>query len=572
MTKGADCLAIKVFGETDEFNDLLQRVKVIPGRRWNPDGKVWELPDDADTLMRVIQSLQPELDAETQAWVKETLGDATDTLLTDMPDDATLVAEWAQRDLYPFQRADVNFFVDHPHSINALEMGLGKTLEAIATVEETIARKGPDDRPRLVVCPSKLRGNWAKEIHQWLGDDEPVFIIDGPPAKRAKQLEQALAAPRAWVVVNWEKLRILPDLAKVDWLAVIADEAHRAKNRKAKQTKALWKLKGDIQLAMTGTPIQNSPDELWSLLRWIRPEQYAQHTAGGGFWNFWYTYVESYETKYKPVVVGVKNADKLRFELKDKMVRRTKDQVLDLPEKTVTRIPVELNPGQRKMYDKAENDLWLEIEQAYETAMAAEDLELANKIAAASDEGNAVALTQLIPNGAALTTRLRQIASTPALLGGDDDSAKLDAAVEVIADAAEGKQFVVFSWFEETTSYLQARLEKLKPPLKVDRVTGKTGDPTDTVAAFQAGDIDVLCCTIAAGGVGLTLTAADTAIFLDRDWTPAVNEQAEDRLHRNGQKNAVQIMVLDGTDTVDTKRIAPKNKLKSLIVHSVLGD
>jgi SNF2 family DNA or RNA helicase len=263
------------------------------------------------------------------------------------------------------------------------------------------------------------------------------------------------------------------------------------------------------------------------------------------------------------VCTGVRNPEALRFELADKMVRRTKTQELDIPEKIVQTIPVTLNPKQKALYDEAAEAFWLEIKLAVEHGDVT--LEQAEN---AISKGT---IELLIPSAGARLTRLRQIVSTPALLGGEDDSAKLDTAVEIITDN-QPKQFVVFCWYEGTTSCLQRRLEHHKPPLCVARITGKTGDPTETVKQFQAGEIDVLCCTIAAGGTGLTLTAADTAIFIEEDWTPALNQQAQDRLWRQGQRNAVTILNLRASGTIDVERIAPKNKLKELIVSSVIGD
>lgn len=568
LTKAEGLVAIKLFGQSEEFNELLRRVKEIPGRRWNDADKVWEIPDEPDLVMRLVAQLQPEMDLPTQAWIREVKAEAALTLANDYPSDAQLEIPWAEY-LFGFQRADVDFFANHPHSLNALEMGLGKTVESIAAVEERRLRAGTEPGRVLVIAPAKIRGAWADTlavgprdangdaiIASW--EPKDCVIVEGNATKRRKQLDAA--GPETWVIVNWEKLRLMPELAKMPWEAVIADECHRAKNRKAKQTKALWKITAPMQLGLTGTPIINTPDDLWSILRWLRPEQYATHTAGGGYWSFFHTYVESYQTQYGPVCTGVRNPEALRFELADKMIRRTKTQELDIPEKIIETIPVELNPGQRKLYTAAEKDFWLEVEQAVEAGLELPDKDL-----------NIESLSLMIPNGGARLTRLRQIVSTPALLGADDDSAKLDTAVELITDN-QPKQFVVFCWYEGTTKFLADRLERLKPPLRVERITGKTGDPTDRVKRFQAGEIDVLVNTIAAGGSGLTLTAADTAIFVEEDWTPAMNLQAQDRLWRQGQRNAVTIINLRASGTIDVDRIVPKNTLKSLIINTVMGE
>jgi SNF2 family DNA or RNA helicase len=406
---------------------------------------------------------------------------------------------------------------------------------------------------------------WADEVAKWL-PGKTAQIVDG---KKPAIREQQIAADTDFIIINWEKLWREPALMKQKWGAVIADEAHRAKNRKAKQTKALWQLKAPVQLALTGTPVMNSPDELWPLLKWLRPEQYRS------FWEFHYLYVDEYPAYRGTIVTGVKNVEQLRFELSDKIVRRRKSDVLkDLPPKQIVRVPVELTPAQKRLYDVAESELLLDIAEALtrptegEPAGAHENRRIA--IQQAIENNDIQALTYLIPNGAAKTTRLRQIVSTPALIGGPEDSGKLTAAEEIIRDHP-GEPMVVFCWFAETARILAKRLEKGKPALRVGTIAG-SDDPDPVKDAFQAGDLDVVVCTIAKGGVGLTLTAASTAIFLERDWVPAINSQAEDRLHRIGQENAVTILILEARGTVDVGKIAPANRLKAMIASQVLGD
>lgn len=555
-----DTIRVSISGPKPEFNDLLSKVKTITGRRWNPEAKVWELPNEIDTLIHAVNMMRPELDALLQHRVRDAQHEVAEDLTTLLAEDAELLSPVGER-LYPYQRAGVDYLAEHPHSILGDDMGLGKTVQALVACDEHFRRNGGDPGEGvLIICPNSLKGTWAREIEQWLQPEgDPSYqIIDGKnPAARRQQLEDH--AP--FVIVNWEKLRLMPELAQRKWYAVIADEAHRAKNRKAQQTQALWNLRAPIQLALSGTPIMNSPDELWPVLKWLYPKTYTS------YWRFFYEYVDSYEVDYggrrSKVVTGVRNPDKLRFELKDKLVRRTKRDVLDLPEKTRTVIPVELRPQQRKLYREAEKELFIEIERALGDDPSEE-------LRAAVESGDAQTLQYLIEDGAARVTRLRQIASSPALLGGEDESAKYDAVQEIVGDAPH-KQFVIFCWFKGAANQIAERLTK--QGRKAEAMTGDTPDElrTDLVRRFQAGLVTDLICTISTGGVGLTLTAADTCIFVERDWTPAVNEQAEDRLHRIGQRSAVTVLVLEATDTVDTGKIAPKNRLKELIVGSIIG-
>ncbi|CAB4183432.1 HepA Superfamily II DNA/RNA helicases, SNF2 family [uncultured Caudovirales phage] len=564
LTRNGDVLSLTLAGmDKASFNDALARAKMIPGRRWNPDEKTWEFPADAAIAERIMHTIRPVPSPDVIGWVRKARADSAEQLATDLPDDALgpLSFPWASK-LYGYQRAGVEFLVNNPASLLADDMGLGKTVQAISAVWEYVERHEDKERlatqPRLVIAPNSVKGNWAKEIEQWAG--EQAYVLDAKTAeKRRAQLKKFTAEPGAWIVVNWEKIRAKrvagkvvmaePILGEVDWTAIIADEAHRAKNRKSQQTLGLWQLKAPVRLALTGTPILNSPDEVWSLLAWIASEQYGRGGGRTAYWTFYDQYVDYYEGPFGRVITGARNPDALRFELANKLVRRTKGSALDLPEKTRQFMDITLHPKQRKLYEDAEKEMWIEIVQA-EGPQALEKNILE------------------IPNGAARCTRLRQIASSPALLGGEDVSAKLDVAVELIEDS--GRQVVVFSEFKKTCSLLAERLAKRK--ISSALITGDIPPEvrTDSVQEFQEGDIDVMICTLDAGGVGITLTAADTVIFLERDWTPAINEQAEDRLHRIGQDRNVTVIILQGVDTIDTDRVAPANELKSAIVGSVI--
>lgn len=573
LKRDDDLLKLSIGGMPGpEFRDCLAKVKSIAGKRWDPEEKVWVFPADIDVAIKIVQMIQPQLSAEVQSWVRGAQARIAGDLVTKLPDGETADLTYRFADtLYDYQKAGVAFLQAHPHSILADDMGLGKTVQSLATIEEYAARNEVSG-PSLIVCPNSMKGTWAREIERWAYGAEYVVVDGKKPEKRKEQL----ATPAEFYITNWEKLRVkgMEGLAKRDWLAVIADEAHRAKNRKSQQTKALFKIKAPVQLALTGTPIMNSPDELWALLRWLYPEQYTS------YWTFYYQYVDDYEVtmgdRRTRVVTGVKNPDALRFELADKLVRRTKTDVLDLPPKIYKPLEVDLKPEQQKLYDEAEKAVVMEIKQAVD---AAEDPETAAKLRGLAREAieadDPAALQKLmltIPNGVVRVTRLRQIASSPALLGGEDVSAKYDAVEDLISDNP-GQQYVVFCWFKEAATLIADRLQR-KLKLRAAAMNGDTSpdDRDDLVRRFQDANLDVLVCTISTGGVGLTLTAAETAIFVERDWTPANNMQAEDRLHRIGQENTVTIVNIEASGTVDTGRVGPKNRLKELIISQVLGD
>jgi SNF2 family DNA or RNA helicase len=546
-------LAVAIGGlRGDEFRSALAAIKDIPGRRFNPETKDWELPADPAMALKVTHTLAVALDAGARELLRRASEEAVESIASPIADDAALALPWRDR-LYPYQRAFVQFAQDHPRTLLGDDMGVGKTVQSIAAVEEFMIHNPEHaDKPRLCVVPNGLRLNWKLQLNQWLEHPRVAVIAGANHGKRRLELEAAYRSAQTWVVINWEKLRSDTDLLEsVEWGAIIADEAHRAKNRKAKQTKGLWKLRAPTMIAASGTFVRNSPDELWPLLKWLRPEQYT------AFWAFHNSYVDDYYAPQRGRQMrGVKNMDKLRFELADKLVRRTKAQVLpDLPEKLPPQeVPVELPKGERDLYKEAETALFLDIR-----AHVAEQTDSREEAEALLDELSDLPLERLqrlIPHGAARITALRQITAV----------VKAREAVELAEDA--GEPLVVFTWYVEPARQIRDALEKRGH--RVALIAGDA-DGSTLAKAFQDGEYDHVVCTIAKAE-GFDLFRASTAIFADRDWVPASNQQAIDRLHRQGQKSAVSTVILQVPGTVDTGRVAPANKFKAGIVRELFGE
>ncbi len=596
-------LSLSPLRGTPLFNDVLTKIKDVPGRRYVPDRKVWAVPAEPEVAERVINSIQPNCDDELREWVRLSRSQVSEALTTPLPRDADLMLPWAYSraaqqphsirigdDELPFnglmehQRPVVDLAARVRKLIVADDMGLGKTGTAISTVEEFRLRNPNElgelpQGPKLVVAPNSVKGTWDRELTLWLGDNEPRQVIDAGTAPKREEQLSSIIEEMGWAIVNWEQIRTTvekrrtkaggtrkvtvmkqPLFEKTTWLGIVADEVHRAKNRKAKQTQGLWRCRADdgIMLAMSGTPLMNSPDELWAILKWLWPKEYT------AYWRFYETYVDYYETYFGKVITGVKNPDALRFELKERLVRRTQGQVLDLPGKGRHVVHVKLNPKQRKLYDEAETAIWLEVEQK-----AKEGDESAIKLAAAAVEGKPATDLLRMQNGASRLVRLRQIMETPATLGGEDDSAVLDACVDRIMDSRP-EQWTVFCEFKPTCAALKERLERHK--LVVEIYTGDVTpeDRTELEARFQRGEIDVLVGTIETMYQGITLTAANKQFWVSRSWVPARNEQGEDRQNRIGQTKRVQVFIAQPENTVATDKVAPSNRLKERIVRTVL--
>lgn len=446
--------------------------------------------------------------------------------------------------LLPFQATDVRKLIDRKSALIANEMGTGKTYEAIALDRLRRGVEGDHTDPvTLVVAPlTILESTWARKFQE-LAPNLRVEVID--PKARVKFVTALRNRTADVYILHWDVLRIIKeDLQKVFWFHIIADEAHRAKNRKAQQTRALKALKTKYRTALTGTPVMNKPQDLWSILNWLHRELWSS------YWRYYEKFV-SFEIVYPHgyhVIHGPKNEQILRETIEPYFVRRTKEEVLpDLPDKYYTTIEVELLPKQRKAYDQMKKEMiaWLETQDGMKPLAAP------------------VVIAQLI--------RLQQFAlayadvtfDTASTVGGvgsggtvklTEPSSKIDALMQILEDNPD-EPVVIFSQFRQAIRLVEDRLNK--GGTGYVRITGDDGadDRRRAVDDFQEGRVNVFLGTIGAGSEGITLTRSSTVIFLDRDWTPARNSQAEDRLHRIGQEEAVQVIDIVAKRTVDQYRM-----------------
>lgn len=471
--------------------------------------------------------------------------------------------------LFPFQAEDADALEDRKAVLLAWEMGTGKTYAGIELdLRHRLEREqnGFGKQPTLVVAPlSTLKTTWETHFND-LASHLKIFVID---TKKKAAFTRAIKDQTADVYIcHWEALRILD--AKVMNTTmfghIIADEVHRAKSRKAQQTRALKKLRGRFKTALSGTPVTNKPYDLWSILNWLYPQQYRS------FWRFYENYC-NYEIMYPHgyhKFLGPKNELELLTEISPFYRRHLKLSQCcdhhpngvqpDLPEKYYSRIWVELGPKQRKAYNQMREDMiaWLGTQD--------ETIPLIAPVAIAQ----LVRLQQLSVAYASITYESDGDEGMSSIVQLTEPSSKLDALMEIIKDNEE-EQIVVFSQFKGAINLAAERLRRAK----IDFVT-ITGDvPANqrpiAIDKFQSKQARVFLGTIGAGGEGITLTAASTVIFLDRDWSPAKNAQAEDRLHRIGQQNAVHVIDIMSYDTVDLGKDA-KLELKKDWIRRILGD
>lgn len=474
--------------------------------------------------------------------------------------------------LYPFQKSLVDRFVDVHGVLVGDDMGTGKTVEALALDlrRRTTQLNGhrQTDCKTLIVAPLSVMGNWENTINiLWPG--ARIAMLD---PKDRDAMVRKLRQPYHYYIVHWEALRLMPELAAVHWWHVVADEVHRAKNRKAQQTLGLKKLRTSWKTALSGTPADNAPQDLWSILHWLYPKTWS---AFHRFYNY-FVKVQShtmgqctavgcddYHKNAFKKVVGVAHVDELHRAIAGYYLRRTKEEVLpELPDKYYSTIYVDLSPRQRKVYNQMRESMLAWVGQ-HENEPVAAPVIVAQLVRL---KQFALAAARVVPVRKMVNGEMKTIDKV--LL--EDPSSKLDALMEKVIDNPE-KQFVVFSESKQVIYLLANRLTAAR----VSRVilTGDTSQSERELAIeqFQAGKARVFAGTIQAGGEGITLTAASTVIFLDRTWNPSKNKQAEDRCHRIGQKNAVQVIDIVARDTVDGGRLQ-QIQLKWSWLKELLGD
>lgn len=585
-----------------EFGDALDKIRGIPGRQYDFENKIWSVPLKPDVADRVLRTIRPSADPALVDWIRDSKERQIEELTTPLPKDSKLLLAWATRrmpwhpqkindepfnGLLDYQRAAVAKMADLRRVILADDMGLGKTAQAAAAIEEIRLRAADgvgDAGPKLIVCPKSVMGSWERQLKLFLGHDTKVAIINGTTVKaKRNQLVQAIEDD-AWVITNWEQVRITtvrrttrtgstrtvkqlkePLYETTEWEAVVADEAHRAKNKDALQTKGLWRIQAPTMFALTGTPIQNAPDELWALLRWLWPHQYNSHrtaqnanpTAYGSFYD---TFCEVWEDPYgHKVITGVKNADQLRFEIRNRLIRRTIGQVrTSLPGRRRIYFDLEMGKYQRGIYKEAESQMWLQIEQDAEQGDGD-----AQKVLAAADP-----LTYLIQNGATRMVRLQQALESPAVLGGKDESVILDDFCERFSDTRP-LPWLTFVKFKLTAGLIEDRLSKYN----VGVYTGDTSqeERTELEDRFQAGDLDLIVGTMDAMREGITLTYGHLQYWCTRAWVPGWNEQGEARqADRLGQQQKSMIYIPLVIGSVAKSHVEPSNRRKENIVSTVI--
>lgn len=539
--------------------DFADACKETPSFQWVADARAWKIHYlDLPTLEAIAYKknymirYEPECLAvlrelkamylERREWKKEAL--------VNIP---------MKRDLRAYQTIGAQFMYKAQRVLNADGMGAGKTAQTIGA----ILLNKMDNKPykTLIIAPSSMKGAWKKEIETVTDELHPI-VMDSKMEKRYKVYEDNIKDYDVLIISYDGFLADYDDICnyfKPD--IIVIDECHRIANRQNRITQALIGGKTvkktftmmcnphSIYL-LTGTPISNRLEDLYAMLKLIDPGIFSWT----GFGNR-YTIVEEGQrwlhsggvarphTFQK--IVGYRNEKELKAKLSLHMIRRTKDEILpELPEKVFEIIEVELDAEERKIYKDLKED--------YKAFIRGKELAVTD------------ALTWM--------TRAQQIANSLETVpgSGTKKSSKLTELINIVEAEAPNRKILIFSKYKTMTNIIERELKHLHPLHLNGDVPSE--ERTEMIDKFQTDPkYRVFISTIKAGGVGITLTAADLVIFYDIAWTPAANAQAADRVHRIGQKNSVLVLTLRARDTVD-ERLFDICMGKQGVVDDMLGD
>lgn len=435
--------------------------------------------------------------------------------------------------LLPFQVEDVLRMTNVRGFLNANRMGTGKTIETV------MACKNLDAKSILIVCPKSVIGQWVAKFKTWWperADDIVVYAI-GDEVVRNKIY-----------VLNYEKLIHKKSAGKFNsfvWNVLAVDEAHYIKNRTAQRTKACKSITAQYRYALTGTPITKTPNDLYSILDFLNPLY-----AGRSYWNFVRYYCEVVNTYFEEEIRGLtKNPERVKL-LNDLLAeiycRRSNEHIAK--GKQAIDVPLIMDKAQQALYNKIRKLLLDQLPQ-----------------------------TLSIPNGAVLLTRLIQATSAPQLIDPENKQVYPGVKFEWVYEQLMGnpdEKFVVFSRFAEITKALSEFLKS--KGIGCTTYIGSMNDQQRENSKRQF--ITDPTCRVIAGTIGALGTGVDElqeachiCVFIDRDFSPEINQQCEDRLHRMGQQKSVLCYYLECNSTVDNK-ISKVNLERAEDIRKALND
>ena len=440
-------------------------------------------------------------------------------------------AKQLAKGLYPHQVEGIAFFLSRRRAILADDMGLGKTRQSIIAINEA-----EPEGPWLVVCPASVKRNWQREIDHVLSGERHVTVVD-------RETPVPECEYRGWVVINYDIVKKNVDLLMaIPFVGFVFDEAHYLKNHRSQRSRTCRDLLSNapdpVVHCLTGTPMVNRPRDLFPLL------QLVNHALGKSFLGFAKRYCDARKGDYGWETKGASNLDELTVQLHGTMLRRTKDEVLDLPGKVRT---------------------WLTVDIPEATGRRGTRRILATLFKETSDHADEGERKPRLPpiSRSKLLALLTPVRSAIA-------GAKIKHSIEFARGILDqGEKVIIYTCFQEVA---EALVECFAAE-EIRWITGGTSteDRQKAIDDFQNDEhVRVFCATVIAGGVGITLTAARTVIFNDLDWVPANHWQAEDRAYRIGQEHPVNVYYFKAANSID-EFVGQVLEKKSRIIGQVVG-
>lgn len=518
-------------------NALVELIRSQSERYWDKDNKTWEVP------AKKLRELVPH-------FMKHEVNITGDfSAFNEVKKVANVPAEFQFKTKpYDHQIDGLNFGLTHDRWLLGDEQGLGKTKQVI---DIAVAKKLTGANRCLIICGvNGLKWNWQNEIRTHSNERGWILgqrkrksgkIYVGSTKDKLEDLKNLENIKDYFLITNVESLRdadiaaTISDYCKKGIINMVAiDEIHKCKNPSSQQGKGILKIQADIRIAMSGTPLMNTPLDLFIILRWLGYEKHAfyafknHYCIMGGYGGY--------------DVVGYKNMPELQERVDSIMLRRLKDEVLDLPEKVYIDEFVEMTPKQEQIYKEVSATIKANIDK----------IKMANN-----------PLAELI--------RMRQATGYTGILSSTIlESAKIDRLEEIVEESiANNRKVVIFSNWTQMTDPIYNRLSK---NYKGVIITGETDDVERQVNVnhFQNNpECKFILGTIGAMGTGLTLTAGTVVVFMDEPWTMANKQQAIDRCHRIGTKSNITIYTILCKNTMD-ERIHEIVEKKGMIADAII--
>lgn len=512
-------------------------VSLVPGAKWRENQSHYELNLTwaSAKQLRAIFKNNLEVTDTLADWGYEELQSRVQPCmaLRDLLNPGQPYPNTFHESLYPYQVAGAQFLSTAKHAILSDPPGAGKTATAIS------AAKVADALPALVVAPKSTLVSWGREVERWW-PGTPTYVISGTKAKKEKLLLEARHKP-GFVIINWESMRLHSrlapygstrlsqqerqdkDLNVIPFRLVIADEAHRMADPKSKQTRAVWAVGDmgtvDYRWALTGTPLTDQIDTIYPILRFVKKDEWPSKVAFVD--RYALTRVVSWGSGLEVIGLNEDHEEEFQEIFQPRFRRMPKEVILpQLPPIIRTRRYLEMSEKQSRLYEQMVEDMVAETDTG-ELIIAANP---AVKMLRAVQFSSACA-DVMINDDMELAVRLT------------NESNKLDALMDDLPDLiAAGESVLVFAMSRQLIELAEDRLQAKKIPYSVIKGDQTTRIRQINIDDFQQRKNQVCLIVIAAGGVGVTLTAARIGIFLQRSWSFVDNNQAEGRFNRIGSE------------------------------------